>query len=103
MKTRQEVPKKLALWILAIMFICMTAISFQSKAQELKPRRNESGKKYIQRIQKVHSWENHQKTWKKNELSAAREYRKTKREKAKGKEEQKKQRFLSKINRIKNE
>lgn len=101
MKQRQEVPKPLAIAILVIMFICMVSISLQ--AQEVKSRRGESGKEYHQRLQKAHSWENYQNTWRKEEMSAAKQFRKDRRREEKDRDGKKSAKFLSKIERIKND
>lgn len=75
MKQRQEVPRKLALTIIAIMIVCLLIVIFQpiANAQSL---RKMTGKEYHDKLQKQNSWENYRET----RLKKAKEYAKANRD-----------------------
>lgn len=89
MKSRQTVPKKLAIAILAVLFVVISATQLQAQSDQAK---------YHAKLQKEYSWENYQSTWKKNEMANAKEFRKAKKDKAK--EIKDRQKFFARIERM---
>lgn len=61
MKIKQEVPRKFALTVIALMAIAILIILCQPRANaQVRPRKMETGKMYHDRLQKQNSWENYQ-------------------------------------------
>ena len=77
MKARQEVPRPLALGVIAIVLIFMLLVifAFPANAQVKK----QTGKEYHQKLQKELSWEN----YRSNRLKNAKEYAKAVKQMAK--------------------
>jgi predicted Holliday junction resolvase-like endonuclease len=81
MKNRQEVPKPLALSIIALIVICLLIAIFApvASAQSIKPKKGEMASAYHFRLQKQNSWE----TYQANRLKSAKAVKKAKGEQLK--------------------
>lgn len=78
MKQRQEVPRKLALTIIAIMIVCLLIVIFQPIANAQSFRKI-TDREYHVKLQKQNSWENYQA----NRLKKAKAYAKANRQQSK--------------------
>lgn len=99
MKTRQIVPKKLALSILAVMLLCMLSITIAQAQTTPYSKSIVSQAKQHSKLQKSVEWQNYQANWKKIEMQKAKEIRKINKER--DKETKDRQRFFAKLERIK--
>ena len=61
MKQHQEVPRPLAITVIAIMIVCLLIIIFSPRA-EAQSFRKMTGKEYHDKLQKQNSWENYRST-----------------------------------------
>lgn len=98
MKTRQIVPKKLALAVLAVMFLCMLSITIAKAQTTPYSKPTVSQARQHSKLQKSVEWQNYQANWKKIELQKAKEIRKINKEQ--DKEAKDRQRFFAKLERI---
>lgn len=78
MKTHQEVPRKLALTIIAIMIVCLLIVIFQpiARGQSLWKM---TDREYHDKLQKQNSWQSYQA----NRLKKAKAYAKANRQQSK--------------------
>lgn len=91
MKQRQTVPKPIAIAILAILFVAISAAQLMAQSPQAKEH---------SKLQKSVEWPNYQANWKKVELAKAKEVKKINKERSK--EAKDRQRFFAKLERIKN-
>ena len=102
MKQRQEVPRTFAVAVLVAMAICILLIllgGYQAHAQ-VKPKKMETSKDYHVRLQKQNSWATYQGTYKAKMIDTAKSIRKQRKEQEQAEKER--QKFLARIERIKN-